>query len=100
MPDRSSPRTFGVMLEKTDHKNLDTLTLRDLPARKGARPKTLRGPLHIQFSGHGRLTFRFTEERDFHPEELEIAQALATQPSLVFDLARLALAPRQVGIHE
>ncbi len=53
MPDRSSPRTFGVMLEKTDHKNLDTLTLRDLPARKGARPKTLHGPLHIQFSGHG-----------------------------------------------
>jgi hypothetical protein len=41
------------MLEKIDHINRETLTLRDLPAREGPRPKTLRGPLHIQVSGHG-----------------------------------------------
>src|SRR5208283_1983257 len=28
-----------------------------LPARKGPRPKTLRGPLHIQYTGHGDLRF-------------------------------------------
>ena len=32
---------------------LDAHTLKDLPIRQGARPKTLRGPLHIQCSGHG-----------------------------------------------
>jgi hypothetical protein len=41
------------MLEKIDDNNLDTLNLRDLPARKGSRPKTLRGPVHIQCGGHG-----------------------------------------------
>jgi len=28
-------------------------SLQDLPVRKTSRPKTLRGPLHIQCSGHG-----------------------------------------------
>jgi hypothetical protein len=32
---------------------LDMGALRDLPVRKGLRPQTLRGPLHIQCSGHG-----------------------------------------------
>jgi hypothetical protein len=41
------------MLEKEQEINLDPRTLRDLPPRKGSRPKTLRGPLHIQRSGHG-----------------------------------------------
>jgi PAS domain S-box-containing protein len=35
---------------------------------------------------NGRLTFRFTEERDFQAEELEIARALATQASLAIQL--------------
>jgi signal transduction histidine kinase len=48
----------------------------------------------------GRLTFRFTEERDFHPEELEIAQSLATQASLAIQLSRLARAARQAAILE
>jgi hypothetical protein len=42
-----------VMLEKRHATNLDPMSLRDLPARKGSRPKTLRGPLHIQCGGHG-----------------------------------------------
>lgn len=49
---------------------------------------------------NGRLTFRFREERDFHPEELEIARALATQASLAIQLTRLAQAARQSAILE
>jgi hypothetical protein len=41
------------MFEKQQDIKLDPPTLQDLPARKGSRPKTLRGPLHIQCSGHG-----------------------------------------------
>jgi signal transduction histidine kinase len=44
---------------------------------------------------NGRLTFRFAEERDFQPEELEIARALATQASLAIQLTRLANTARQ-----
>jgi signal transduction histidine kinase len=47
---------------------------------------------------NGRLTFRFTGERDFHPEELEIARALATQASLAIQLTRLARTARQSAI--
>jgi signal transduction histidine kinase len=49
---------------------------------------------------NGQLTFPFTEERDFHPEELEIARALATQASLAIQLTRLAQAARQAAILE
>jgi hypothetical protein len=44
---------LDVMLEKQQDFKADPRTLRDLPARKGSRPNTLRGPLHIQCSGHG-----------------------------------------------
>src|SRR5208282_523793 len=47
---------------------------------------------------NGRLTFRFTEERDFHPEELEIARALAIQASLAIHLTRLAKTARQSAV--
>jgi hypothetical protein len=33
--------------------HVDRPTLHGLPVRKGSRPATLRGPLHIQCSGHG-----------------------------------------------
>jgi signal transduction histidine kinase len=49
---------------------------------------------------NGRLTFRFTEERAFHPEELEIARALATQASLAIHLTRLAKSARQSAVLE
>src|SRR6202023_3552950 len=48
----------------------------------------------------GRLTFRFTDERDFDPEELEIARALAAQASLAIHLTRLAKAARQSAVLE
>jgi signal transduction histidine kinase len=49
---------------------------------------------------NGRLTFRFTEQRDFRPEELEIARALATQASLAIQLTRLAKNARQSAVLE
>jgi signal transduction histidine kinase len=48
----------------------------------------------------GRLTFRFKDERDFDPEELEIARALATQAGLAIHLTRLAKAARQSAVLE
>ena len=45
--------TLELMPGKRQDINLAPLTLRDLPARKGPRPQTLRGPLHIQCNGHG-----------------------------------------------
>jgi PAS domain S-box-containing protein len=55
-------------------------------------------PLTARGQANGRLTFRFTEERDFHPEELEIARALATQASLAIHLTRLAKTARQSAV--
>jgi PAS domain S-box-containing protein len=57
-------------------------------------------PLISRGQPNGRLTFRFTEERDFHPEELEIVRALATQASLAIHLTRLAKRARQSAILE
>jgi signal transduction histidine kinase len=57
-------------------------------------------PLTSRGQVNGRLTFRFTEERDFHPEELEIARALATQASLAIQLTRLAKTARQSAVLE
>jgi PAS domain S-box-containing protein len=57
-------------------------------------------PLTSRGQANGRLTFRFTEERDFHPEELEIARALATQASLAIHLTGLAKAARQSAVLE
>ena len=48
----------------------------------------------------GSLTFRFTEDREFRPEELEIARALATQASLAIQLTRLANGARQSAVLE
>jgi predicted ATPase/signal transduction histidine kinase/DNA-binding response OmpR family regulator/HPt (histidine-containing phosphotransfer) domain-containing protein len=47
-------------------------------------------PLALGDEANGQLSFRFTEERDFDPEELEIARALAIQASLAIQLTRLA----------
>src|SRR6266436_1671999 len=57
-------------------------------------------PLISRGQAVGRLTFRFTDERDFDPEELEIARALATQASLAIQLTRLAKAARQSAVLE
>jgi hypothetical protein len=36
---------------------ITALSSNDLPVRKGSRPETLRGPLHIQCNGHGDLRY-------------------------------------------
>ena len=48
----------------------------------------------------GSVTFRFNKDREFRPEELEIARALATQASLAIQLTRLAKAARQSAVLE
>ncbi len=57
-------------------------------------------PLSSGGQVNGRLDFRFTEERTFDPEELEIARALATQASLAIQLTRLAKTARQSAVLE
>jgi signal transduction histidine kinase len=57
-------------------------------------------PLTSRGQANGLLSFRFTDERDFHPEELEIARALAAQASLAIQLTRLAKAARQSAVLE
>jgi PAS domain S-box-containing protein len=46
----------------------------------------------------GLLGLRFKEDREFRPEELEIATALATQASLAIQLSKLADAARQSAV--
>jgi PAS domain S-box-containing protein len=57
-------------------------------------------PLSSRGQVNGCLTFRFAEEREFQPEELEVARALATQASLAIQLTRLANAARQTAVLE
>jgi PAS domain S-box-containing protein len=57
-------------------------------------------PLTSGGQANGQLDFRFTEERDFNPEELEIARALAAQASLAIQLTRLGKAARQSAVLE
>ncbi len=57
-------------------------------------------PLILGGQANGQLSFRFTEERDFDPEELEIARALAIQASLAIHLTQLAKTARQSAVLE
>jgi PAS domain S-box-containing protein len=57
-------------------------------------------PLTLGGQAHGQLSFRFTDERDFQAEELEIARALATQASLAIQLTQLAKTARQSAVLE
>jgi PAS domain S-box-containing protein len=57
-------------------------------------------PLTLGGQANGQLSFRFSEERDFDPEELEIARALATQATLAIHLTQLAKTARQSAVLE
>src|SRR4029077_5273113 len=57
-------------------------------------------PLSSRGEANGVLSFRFTEERDFQAEELEIARALATQASLAIQLTQLAKTAWQSAVLE
>jgi PAS domain S-box-containing protein len=57
-------------------------------------------PMTLGGQANGQLSFRFTEERDFDPEEIEIARALAIQAGLAIHLTRLAKAAKQSAVLE
>jgi len=57
-------------------------------------------PLTSGGQANGQLSFRFTEERDFDPEELQIARALAIPAALAIHLTRLANTAKQSAILE
>jgi two-component system, NarL family, sensor kinase len=57
-------------------------------------------PLNLGGQLVGSVTFRFIEDREFRPEELEIARALASQASLAIQLTRLAKVARQSAVLE
>ncbi|HZC34440.1 MAG TPA: GAF domain-containing sensor histidine kinase, partial [Chthoniobacterales bacterium] len=46
----------------------------------------------------GSLTFRFSEERDFRPEDIEIARALESQAALAIQVTQVAKAARQSAV--
>jgi hypothetical protein len=54
----SSPGNLEIMNYYSSR--LDSSILRDLPARGGPKPKTIRGPLHIQCDEHG--DFRYISQ--------------------------------------
>ena len=47
----------GTVLEKTENRMERTFSSSGLPARKGPRPSTIIGPLHIQSDQHGDLKY-------------------------------------------
>ena len=55
-------------------------------------------PLVLSRQLIGTLSFRFTEDREFRPEKIEIARALASQASLAIQLTRLAKAARHSAV--
>lgn len=57
-------------------------------------------PLTVASQLVGSVTFRFDHEREFRPEELEIARALASQASLAIQLTRLAKSARETAVLE
>src|SRR6202035_2469888 len=57
-------------------------------------------PLTLGGLANGQLSFRFTEERDFDPAELEIARALAIQASLAIQLTQLAKTAKRSAVLE
>ena len=55
-------------------------------------------PLNLATQLLGSLTFRFAEDRQFRPEEIEIARALESQAALAIQVTRLVKAARQSAV--
>jgi two-component system, NarL family, sensor kinase len=55
-------------------------------------------PLNLARQSIGCLVFRFAEDREFRPEEIEIARALESQAALAIQVTRLAQAARQSAV--
>jgi len=77
------------MLENQPGIKIDPRALQDLPVRKTSRPKTLRGPLHIQCSGHGNRKYIDQLVRDVlswpHVEALSDVSSHPTAISIRFE---------------
>jgi PAS domain S-box-containing protein len=70
-----------------------------LPCLSSLGVKTLLGiPLISRDKATGLIGLSFAEDREFRPEELEIARALATQISLAIQLAKLAESAQQSAV--
>src|ERR1700745_387348 len=57
-------------------------------------------PLNLGTQMIGSLAFRFTDNREFRPEEIEVARALESQAALAIQVTRLAKAARQSAVLE
>ena len=57
-------------------------------------------PLNLATQLIGSLTFRFTEDREFRPEEVEVARALESQAALAIQVTRLVKAARRSAVLE
>jgi signal transduction histidine kinase len=57
-------------------------------------------PLNLATELIGSLTFRFTEDRELRPEEIEIARTLESQAALAIQITRLVKAARQSAVLE
>jgi signal transduction histidine kinase len=57
-------------------------------------------PLNLGTQLIGSLTFRFTEDREFCPAEIEVARALESQAALAIQVTRLVKAARQSAVLE
>ncbi len=57
-------------------------------------------PLNLATQLIGSLTFRFSEDREFRPEDIEIARTLESQAALAIQVTRLAKAARQSAVLE
>jgi len=57
-------------------------------------------PLNLAAQLIGSLTFWFTEDREFRPEEIEVARALENQAALAIQVTRLVKAARQSAVLE
>jgi signal transduction histidine kinase len=55
-------------------------------------------PLNLATQLLGSLTFRFAEDRQFRPEEIEVARVLESQAALAIQVTRLAEAARQSAV--
>jgi hypothetical protein len=72
------------MLEDQPGIKPDPRALQDLPARKTSRPKTLRGPLHIQCNGHGSRKYLDQLVRDvFSWPHVEALSDVGTRPTTI-----------------
>ncbi len=105
----------GFLSIPLDERQLDLLKqpaavlhlLENNPAIPDARRSLLLGlnvktllviPLKLATQVIGCLVFRFAEDREFRPEEIEIARALEIQAALAIQVTRLAKAARQSAV--